>query len=82
VSRQAITAGMGIRGAFAPGVRVPCQAVWKWQRLALSDLRHAILAAATLSCWLYVRVLRGFYDTSKVGLLVFLELWLRTYPLS
>ena len=29
-----------------------------------------------------VRDLQGFDDTSKVGLLVFLELWLRTYPLS
>jgi len=29
-----------------------------------------------------MRGLQGFDDTSKVGLLVFLELWLRTYPLS
>jgi len=29
-----------------------------------------------------VRGLQGFDDISKVGLLVFLDLWLRTYPLS
>ena len=28
-----------------------------------------------------MRDLQGFDDISKVGLLVFLELWLRTYPL-
>jgi len=29
-----------------------------------------------------VRGLQSFSDTSKVGLLVFLKLWLGTYPLS
>jgi len=31
---------------------------------------------------LVVRGLQSLDDTSKVDLLVFLELWLRTYPLS
>jgi len=33
-------------------------------------------------CLLDVCGLQGFYDVSKVDLLEFLELWLRTYPLS
>jgi len=41
------------------------QAITQWQQLWLVDVHD----------------LQGYYDTSKVGLLVFLELWLRTYPL-
>jgi len=32
--------------------------------------------------WYCLRDLQGFWDTLKVDLLVFLELWLRKYPLS
>ena len=39
--------------------------------------------AAHLVCAYFdVRGLQCFYDTLKVNLLVFLELWLGTYPLS
>ena len=39
--------------------------------------------AADLCCACFgVRGLQCFYDTLKVGLLVFIELWLGTYPLS
>jgi len=41
------------------------------------------IASAEL-CFAYLNVsgIQGFGDISKVGLLVFLELWLRMYPLS
>jgi len=46
------------------------------------ELRQAIrLLQIRFDC-LEVRGLQGFGDTSKVGFLVFLKLWLGTYPLS
>jgi len=52
-------------------------------RLAAQKQCQAIMQRPNL-CWhvLDVRDLQGFGDISKVGLLVFLELCLGTYPLS
>jgi len=48
-----------------------------------------LVSSTRRCCWgkdvwlvLDMRGIQGFYDTLKVGLLVFLELWLGTYPLS
>jgi len=65
-------------GAWRLAACVPRQAIWK--HVALDDswiaLDDSVLHA------LDVRDLQGFGDISKVDLLVFLELWLITYPLS
>ena len=70
------------RGAWRLVVRVPHQVVWK--RVSPSGSRAApgnnIVAVALIT--LDMRGLQGFGDISKVSLLVFLELWLKTYPVS
>jgi len=74
----------GLRGAWRLAARVPHQAFWK--RVSPCDSRVAPgdNVEAGLVLWFACDVcgLQGFNDTLKVGLLVFLELWLGTYPLS
>jgi len=53
-----------------------------WQRLAARVPRQAICTAATLSFDYEFVIYRASSDALRVGLLVFLELWLGTYPLS
>jgi len=73
----------GFLGAWHLVVRVPHQAVWKSFCLPAQEQRQAIMQRPNLcSLALDVRGLQDFGDILKVGLLVFLELWLRTYTLS
>jgi len=70
-------------GAWRLAVRVPRQAVWKL--VAPSELRTTpgdMSVAELCLCASDVHDLQGFDDIPKVGLPVFLESWLETYPLS
>jgi len=71
-----------IRGAWRLKARVPRQAVWKWQRLAVCVPRQATLLLQPSVVDSVGVIYKAFGDTSKVGLLVGFELWLGTYPLS
>ncbi|QCE07016.1 hypothetical protein DEO72_LG9g2031 [Vigna unguiculata] len=53
-----------------------------WQRLATRVPRQAIYTAAALNCTYEIVIYRASSDALRVKLLVFLELWLETYPLS
>jgi len=48
----------------------------------VSSARRHVLQHDGVLLVLSVHGLQGFGDTSKVSLLVFLELWLETYPLN
>ncbi|QCD83293.1 hypothetical protein DEO72_LG2g3637 [Vigna unguiculata] len=74
---------VGTRGVGHLVICVPRQVAWK------SDVPDASWFAPGDDAVVYGRCayrgvpgLQGFFDTLKVGLLVFLELWLRTYPMS
>jgi len=59
----------------------PARRSGSWQCLAARVPRQAIFTVAALS-FDYVSVIySASSDALKVGLLVFLELWLETYPL-
>jgi len=60
----------------------PARRSGSWQRLAVRVPHQAILL---LQPWVVDSVgmiYKAFGDASKVGLLVFIDLWLETYPLS
>ena len=53
-----------------------------WQRLAPRVPRQAIYTVAAWNCGFVLVNYKASSGALKVGLLVFLELWLGTYPLS
>ena len=53
-----------------------------WQRLAARVPRQAIYTTAALSFIYEIVIYSASSDALRVRLLVFLELWLGTYPLS
>jgi len=59
---------------------IPSKRFGSGQRLAVHVPHQAISSIGVLT--LDVRDLQSFSDALKVGLLVFLELWLETYPSS
>jgi len=60
----------------------PARQSRSWQRLAARVPRQAIYTAAALSFVYEFVIYSAFSDALRVRLLVFLELWLGTYPLS
>jgi len=60
----------------------PARRSGSWQRLAARVPRQASYTAATLSSNGVSVIYNVSSDALKVGLLVLLELWLGTYPLS
>jgi len=60
----------------------PVRQSGSWQRLAARVPRQAIYTVAALSFDCLSMIYNASSDALKVGLLVFLELWLGTYPLS
>jgi len=60
----------------------PARQFGSWQRLAARVLRQAICTAATWYFDCEIVIYKVSSGALKVGLLVILELWLRTYPLS
>ena len=81
MSYQAITTGMGLRGALASGGTCPpAKQSGSGQRLAVRVPRQVILL---LQLWVAGSagvIYKAFSDASKVGLLVFLELSLERIP--
>ena len=69
-------------GACRLVARVPCQMVWKHISPGGSKAASRDNAEVEALLALDVPDLQCFGDTLKVNLLVFLELWLRMYPLS
>jgi len=61
---------------------VPRQAVWKLWRLAVRVPRKAIYIAAALGFDYEIVIYSASSDALRVRLLVFLELWLGTYPMG
>jgi len=53
-----------------------------WQRLAAHVPRQAICTTAAWNFGFVIVIYKASSSALKVGLLVFLELWLGTYPLS
>jgi len=60
----------------------PARRSGSWQRLVVRVPRQVIYTAATLSFDYEFVIYSAFSDALRVRLLVFLELWLGTYPLS
>ena len=60
----------------------PARRSGSWQRLAARVPRQAIYTTAALSFDYELVIYSASSDALRVGLLVFLELWLGTYPLS
>jgi len=60
----------------------PARRFGSWQRLAVRVPRQAIYTAATLGFDYEFVIYSASSDALRVRLLVFLELWLGTYPLS
>ncbi|QCE14494.1 hypothetical protein DEO72_LG11g1495 [Vigna unguiculata] len=60
----------------------PTRRSGSWQRLAARVPRQAIYTAAALSFIYGFVIYSASSDALRVTLLVFLELWLGTYPLS
>jgi len=60
----------------------PARRSGSWQRLAARVPRQAIYIAAALSFIYEIVIYSASSDTLRVRLLVFLEVWLGTYPLS
>jgi len=60
----------------------PARRSGSWQQLAAHVPRPTICTAATLSFDYEFVIYSASSDALRVGLLVFLELWLGTYPLS
>ena len=60
----------------------PARRSGSWQRLAARVPRQAIYTAAALSFDCVSVIYSASSDALRVGLLVFLEWWLGTYPLS
>jgi len=60
----------------------PARQFGSWQRLAVRVPRQAIYTAAALNFIYEIVIYSASSDALRVRLLVFLELWLGTYPLS
>jgi len=60
----------------------PARRSGSWQRLAARVPRQTIYTAATLSFDYDFVIYSASRDALRVRLLVFLELWLRTHPMS
>jgi len=60
----------------------PARRFGNWQRLAARVPRQAICTAAIWNFGFGFVIYKASSGALRVGLLVFLELWLRTYPLS
>jgi len=81
--RKAVVAEFVIYGALGAWRHVsPARRSGSWQRLAVCVPRQAIYTAAALNCIYEIVIYSASSDALRVRLLVFLELWLGTYPLS
>ena len=81
--RRAVTTGFeGFEALGAWQYVSPARRSGSWQRLAVRVPRHAIYTAAALSFDYEFMIYSAFSDALRVRLLVFLDLWLGTYPLS
>jgi len=74
--------GRNLKALCAWRYTTPARRSGSWQHLAARVPHQAICTAAAGNCG-FVRVIYNATSGAlKVGLLVFLELWLGTYPLS
>ena len=81
--RQAAVTDLVIYGALGAWRHVsPAMRSGSWQRLAVRVPRQAIYTTAALSFDYEFVIYSESSDSLRVRLLVFLELWLGTYPLS
>jgi len=81
--RQAVVGEFVIYGALGAWRHVsPARRSGSWQRLAVRVPRQAIYTVAALSFDYEFVIYSVSRDALRVRLLVFLELWLGTYPLS
>ncbi|QCE15124.1 hypothetical protein DEO72_LG11g2132 [Vigna unguiculata] len=96
-SGKAGTQGTWWQGVFrqaTPARTMASEALVVWRHVSPARRSRSVVCLATLGqrqaillrqrCFARfdVRDLQCFSDTLKVSLLVFIELWLRTYPLS
>jgi len=83
LNRQAVaTRIMCLKALGAWRYATPAKRSGCWQRLAARVPRQAIYTAAALNFDCVFVIYKASSGALKVGLLVFLELWLGTYPLS